>query len=638
MNHRKIVVLSGLVLLLVGLALAGDYGLSTDEPIQAAYGRATLWIYAGLQPDRFGPANLPYYGPFFSALTEVLSFAFGYLHPSWTIIDARHFIYYLSFLLAAWAVFDIARRLVKTVYAGASAALFALQPLLFGHAFINPKDIPFMAFFLVTVAVGIRGVELVATYQELGNVTSARPSHRPVQNLIQFFILRWRTSSRASKGLLLASIALFLVGTLELYWTKLLLSYGLELIEAAYIGEAPASIVGLFNTIASERGTVSLEAYIARARGLYAVPRRVILVLLLLQLSLVAARFMGKEQIREFLNPWQGLVAAGVLLGLTTSIRIAGPFAGVLVSLYIVFRSKDKLLPLVVLWTSASAVTYLTWPALWPDPLGHLSASLEIMGSFSHVSLELFMGRLIPANQVPWRFVPYLMAVQLTLPVLILAVAGVATLLGNRRQKRTSRNLLLAIAGLWFIVPLLVQLMSDSAIYGNFRVLFFAIPPIFLFASVGMEAFLSPIRSPGLAAVVIAVILLPGVMGIVLLHPYEYIYYNMLVGGSAQASESFESDYWCTSLREAMEHVNSIATEGASVAVHRVSGLAKPFARADLRVFAVEDEQELDSDVPAYVLVCPRSDFDRTFLSDARVVYRVEQAGAELTAVKQPGP
>lgn len=638
MSHRKIAVVSGLILLLIGLMMAGNYGLSTDEPIQAAYGRTTLWFYLGLQPDQFGPANLPYYGPFFSAMTEAVSLPLGYIHPSWTIIDARHFIYYLSFLLAVWAVFDISGRLVRPLYAGASAALFALQPLLFGHAFINPKDIPFMAFFSATVAVGIRGVERVVTHRELHEATAVRPSEHAIRRPIQFSVSRWNALSKGGKGLLVASLALFLIGTLELFWTKVLLKFGLSLIESAYEGEAPEFVMSVFRTLAVEQDTVSLQAYLSKARELYGVPRRLGMVLLLPLLSVATATFLGWKRIQDVLKPWLTLAAAGVLLGVTTSIRIAGPFAGILVSLYLLSRSRAKLPPLFVLWCSASVASYLTWPALWPDPVEHLIASLEVMGSFSHGSLELFMGRLIPANEIPWRFVPYLMAIQFTLPVMILALLGAVTSVVNRSGQRARPVRLLLIAIGWFVVPILVQLMTDTAIYGNFRVLFFSIPPLFLFAAVGMERLLSPIGSFLVTAVAIAVFLLPGVVGIVRLHPYEYIYYNTLAGGTAQASERFETDYWCTSLREAMEHVNTIAPEGASVAVHRVSGLAKPFARADLRVFAVEEEEEVHSEEPYYVLVCPRSDFDRTFLPDAPVIWQVRQAGTELTVVKQPTP
>ena len=37
----------------------------------------------------------------------------------------------------------------------------------------------------------------------------------------------------------------------------------------------------------------------------------------------------------------------------------------------------------------------------------------------------------------------------------------------------------------------------------------------------------------------------------VYLHPYEYVYFNQLIGGNRGAEERFETDYWAISYREA---------------------------------------------------------------------------------------
>ncbi len=51
----------------------------------------------------------------------------------------------------------------------------------------------------------------------------------------------------------------------------------------------------------------------------------------------------------------------------------------------------------------------------------------------------------------------------------------------------------------------------------------------------------------------------PGLIGIISLHPYEYIYYNEIVGGVDGAAGHYYADYWCTSFREAMKYVNQVA-------------------------------------------------------------------------------
>ncbi len=346
--------------------------------------------------------------------------------------------------------------------------------------------------------------------------------------------------------------------------------------------------------------------------------------------------FLGWKRVRPVFGPWAPLLGAGVLLGLTISIRVAGPFVGVLLSIYCISACERRARSLLVLWGVAVLTTFLTWPALWSDPLGHLFESIRVMMTFSHTSLELYDGELIPANRLPPSFAPRLVVFQLTEPALGLALLGMVAQL--RLVGTGARNLrvLWGLVLLWFVLPIAAQVALQSTIYNNFRVLLFAIPPVFIFGALGVEFLHARIRRSTFWWVVMALLLAPGITAIVRLHPYEYIYYNTLAGGIAAASERYESDYWCTSLREAMEQVNQIAPEGARVGVHRVSDLAKPFARPDLDVRAVDDEQRVRNDPPDYLLVCPRSDFDRTYLADYSQVWRVSRAGADLTVVRTP--
>jgi hypothetical protein len=52
-------------------------------------------------------------------------------------------------------------------------------------------------------------------------------------------------------------------------------------------------------------------------------------------------------------------------------------------------------------------------------------------------------------------------------------------------------------------------------------------------------------------------LLLPGIGGIVRLHPYEYAYYNQFAGGVGGAFRVYETEYWLTCYREAVEWVQT---------------------------------------------------------------------------------
>src|SRR4030067_713800 len=66
---------------------------------------------------------------------------------------------FLSLLLGLSFFYIICLRLMNKWTAFSTTLLFGTQPLIWGHAFINPKDIPFMAFFLGSLATGLAMVD-----------------------------------------------------------------------------------------------------------------------------------------------------------------------------------------------------------------------------------------------------------------------------------------------------------------------------------------------------------------------------------------------------------------------------------------------------------------------------------------------
>ena len=83
---------------------------------------------------------------------------------------------------------------------------------------------------------------------------------------------------------------------------------------------------------------------------------------------------------------------------------------------------------------------------------------------------------------------------------------------------------------------------------------------------------------------IILLILLPGVTTIIRTQPYEYIYYNRLVGGARGAVHRFPLDYMGASLKESFDYINQFAEPDATVLVLGSVEVAKSYAREDLMV------------------------------------------------------
>ena len=153
--------------IVIGLFTFRNYGLSWDEPLFYDYANALGYAYSpqewfsgnfnlenaygssGTDHANRGPAYIILAHPFVSALQSL-----GVDNAS-----AWHLINFLMFQLGVYLLYRLAKRWMSTSAALACAALFAWQPLLWGHAFINPKDLPFLVFFLGAVCFGFEMVD-----------------------------------------------------------------------------------------------------------------------------------------------------------------------------------------------------------------------------------------------------------------------------------------------------------------------------------------------------------------------------------------------------------------------------------------------------------------------------------------------
>ena len=142
-----------LVNLILGIFIFDDFGESWDENVNYLYGEKVYYIYQnvfeGTGGERnYGPNNNKgFYGPFFLTAAEAIDQAIRPWVGDLPSKDVFHALYFAAFLMAVFSLYAIAKRFLSEWAAFGVTLLFNTQPVMFGHAFINPKDIPFMAFF-----------------------------------------------------------------------------------------------------------------------------------------------------------------------------------------------------------------------------------------------------------------------------------------------------------------------------------------------------------------------------------------------------------------------------------------------------------------------------------------------------------
>jgi hypothetical protein len=274
----------------------------------------------------------------------------------------------------------------------------------------------------------------------------------------------------------------------------------------------------------------------------------------------------------------------------------------------------------------AITAMYLTWPYLWTNPVVNFMASVNQMSAYPWQGEVLLNGELYYSYDLPYYYLPILLFAQMTEPVWFLAVIGVVISIYS--FKKQSELLILFV--LWFLLPLIAFIIFRPVLYDNFRQVLFILPPIFLTAGVVFEKIQNKIWQ----VVIITICLLPNILGIISLHPYEYVYYNSFVNQTKNLHDRFEADYWLTSYREAAEYINQNASPKAAVWVEGPGRLFNPFAREDLIV----NSQSSYTDVVSYdyIVVTTRFNKDQTIYPDAEIIYKIERGNAVLTVIKKP--
>ena len=509
----------------VGLLVVQDYGISYDEPDYYLYAQNSVDAYRSFfalaYSPFFGPNDLPNYGPAFIIFPELGIRILRWIFPDIPARDVWHFSYFIIFQLGGLCLYFLARRWFSSWSAWGILVLYTSQPLLWGHSFINPKDIPFMAFFLFTIWSGFRLVDSL-------------------------------------------------------------------------------SVDSRFTTLQTP--------------------------------GLALTRFRVKESLPYLRSPQ--LILAGAMLGMTMSIRLLGPLPGLIVILYLALALPREWLRVMTAYLFCALVVMLmTWPYLWPNPIDHWMDSLVLMVKFPWPGRVLFNGEFYDPDGLPLSYLPVLLNLQLTESLLVLMYLGLGILAFCIWRRDIKPDLLLVIV-IGAILPLTGLILFRATMYDNFRQLLFLIPPLILLAGLALDLIFSVLKPVALRLMLLSALAIPGIYASFQLHPYQYIYYNSLLGQTGGAFRRFELDYWTTAYREAALWLNNHAPTNAEIGANEADYLLTAYLRPDL----VAKHSSGPGEQYDYLVITSRYNHDLTLYPEADVVHSIERDDAVLAVIKEPSP
>ena len=653
--------------LILGALTVHEYGMSIDEPNNYQYAADTLKSY----PSLFGILYKPPYnssfdghGPAFVAPTRVLINMVQRLFPNVFGPDLWHFSYFLTFQLTGLCLYSLAKRWFNRWTAWGILILFGTQPLLLGHAFINPKDIPFMFLLTLSVVAGFRMVDGMAP----------KESFLSLERQAEDWTQKFKSVDRQRRRIFLIVISLALAAALSLFLFSHPINSFVERSVAFFYTAQPGTWAErVFSSIAGHSSNTSVEDYATKALRLFRRIKRIILIASVLfslayfywlinrftWRSFLTNIWKQRHQLGTYVGTWvttlrrslrsnrlkswfteffrafrnSSVLLAGVVLGLATAVRAIGPIAGLIVVLYLFAKVRSRAWSTTIAYfLVAGIVTYIAWPRLWDAPIQRYLEGLGIIANFPYPGRVLFAGHLYNASDLPYSYLPILLTIQFTEPLILGIYLGVGIMVWRLVRVRVQTDLLL-YTGIGFAFPLLALILLRSPLYHNFRQALFLIPPMVMLAAFTLEIVFRKLTQTWARVALIAVLALPGIYSTVNLYPYEYVYYNSLVGGLAGAHDRYELDYWRISLREMALEMNKVAPPGAKIVVTRSAGLFVRYSRPDLVVDKlINSILDLSKGYDYIVQVTRWQPAD--LYSDVKNVVSIEREGVVLASAK----
>jgi len=293
--------------------------------------------------------------------------------------------------------------------------------------------------------------------------------------------------------------------------------------------------------------------------------------------------FYGARFAQQWPRPSAGSIAgAGIAIGLGASMRIGGMLVLGYLLLLLLARvlasarshgraAGTRLLavgvgPLCALLAIGYGALLAFWPAALLSPLAVPWASLLQAAAYPKHEPVLLAGSVFWSDDLPWFYQLGHLLVQLPEQWLLAAALGVpvvaAGLRAAARASDVARAAPAAMALLGAAVPLGCACVLRPVDYDGMRHVLFVVPPLACLAGAGLCFALQRLAlRPAACALLVA--LLAGssartLATMIELHPYQYVYYNALAGGTPGARGRFELDYWVTSFGDAMGQLGAV--------------------------------------------------------------------------------
>jgi hypothetical protein len=278
---------------------------------------------------------------------------------------------------------------------------------------------------------------------------------------------------------------------------------------------------------------------------------------------------------RSVFAVWGNGILFAVFLGLAEGTK---PTAVVIVPIVVVWiivtaiingtfrKSLQPAGPLAVMSAILSVVSvgtfFLVWPWIWDDPAGKLLAAWSFFKTVGYNMPTLYFGKIYHAGvNLPKEFPFAILLIQSPVELSLLALIGAVIAVYEYIRKKSVYPMFFVF---WFFLAMGRFLLPGMIIYARVRHIIDALPAYFFLAGFAVQSIALFLRRRIPKRVVVPAVA-GALLGVVIVHeliiseqffPYEYSYFNALVGGSKTVAGKYLFDIGPSSaVKESMEAI-----------------------------------------------------------------------------------
>jgi hypothetical protein len=212
-------------------------------------------------------------------------------------------------------------------------------------------------------------------------------------------------------------------------------------------------------------------------------------------------------------------------------------------------------IPVILILISLAAffLSILLWPFALQDPFRNVYESYRVMAHFPSTFRQIFEGKLMWSDFMPWYYIPKSMTV--TIPLIVMS--GILLfVIFSKRIFMSGKALLYTLLIFTIIFPMIFVMVEKSNLYSSWRQFLFLYPVIVIISAAGLSLIFDIVKHKLLRWILSALLLLLSVHPVKFMvqnRPYFYLYYNQLTGGLKGAYGNYETDYFYIGQTEASD-------------------------------------------------------------------------------------